>query len=54
MLRRALLAVAASDQIRAARQNVDKEQAYFADPKHVADFYATRGRNEADVKFCWK
>jgi hypothetical protein len=40
--------------IRAARQNVDKEQAYFADPKQVADFYATRSRNEADVKFCWK
>jgi hypothetical protein len=40
--------------IRAARQNVDKEQAYFADPKHVADFYATRSRNEAEVKFCWK
>jgi hypothetical protein len=40
--------------IRTARQNVDKEQAYFADPKHVADFYATRSRNEADTKFCWK
>jgi hypothetical protein len=40
--------------IRTARQNVEKEQVYFADPKHVADFYATRSRNEADVKFCWK
>jgi len=40
--------------IRTAHQSVDKEQAYFADPKHAADFYATRSRNEADVKFCWK
>jgi hypothetical protein len=40
--------------IRAARQSVDKEQAYFADAKNTADFYATRSRNEADAKFCWK
>jgi hypothetical protein len=40
--------------IRVAQLNVDKEQTYFADPKHVEDFYATRKRNEADVKFCWK
>jgi hypothetical protein len=40
--------------IRAARQSVGKEQAYFADATQVADFYATRSRNEADAKFCWK
>jgi len=40
--------------IRMARQSIDKEQAYFADPKQAADFYATRSRNEADAKFCWK
>jgi hypothetical protein len=49
------------DQVRYANQrsrtvhlNVDKEQGYFADPKHLQDFYATRKRNDADVKFCWK
>jgi hypothetical protein len=40
--------------IRTVHLNVDKEQAYFADPKHVDEFYATRKRNDADVKFCWK
>jgi hypothetical protein len=40
--------------IRAVHLKVDKEQAYFADPKHVEDFSATRKRNEADEKFCWK
>ncbi len=36
------------------RQSVDKEQAWLADPKHAADFDATRSRAEADVKYCWK
>jgi hypothetical protein len=40
--------------IRTVHLNVDKELSYFADPKHVEDFYATRKRNDADVKFCWK
>lgn len=40
--------------IRAAHESMEKEQAYLADPKHVADFQATRSRNEAHVKFCWK
>jgi hypothetical protein len=40
--------------IRTAHLNIDKEQAYLADSKHVEELYATRKRNEADVKFCWK
>jgi len=40
--------------IRTLRQNVDTEQAYLADPKRAADFQATRSKNEADAKFCWK
>jgi hypothetical protein len=40
--------------IRTVHLNVDKEQAYFTDPKQVEDFYATRKRNDADEKFCWK
>jgi SOS response regulatory protein OraA/RecX len=31
-----------------------KEHAYFDDAKNAATFYATRNRNDADVKFCWK
>jgi hypothetical protein len=31
-----------------------KEKAYFADAKLRDDFYATRKRNEADIKFCWR
>jgi hypothetical protein len=37
-----------------ARERAAKESAYFADPKNVETYYATRKRNEADVKFCWK
>ena len=37
-----------------AREDDAKARAYFDDPKTVEAFYATRKRNEADVKFCWK
>jgi hypothetical protein len=37
-----------------AREDDAKARAYFEDPKTVEAFYATRKRNEADVKFCWK
>jgi hypothetical protein len=37
-----------------AKDRAAKERAYFDDTKNVEAFYATRKRNEADVKFCWK
>jgi len=37
-----------------AKERAAKESAYFDDPKTREDFYASRKRNEADVKFCWK
>ena len=37
-----------------AKERAAKERAYFADAKTVEAFYATRKRNDADVKFCWK
>ena len=37
-----------------AKERAAKESAYFDDPKTREDFCATRKRNEADVKFCWK
>lgn len=37
-----------------ARERAAKERAYFADAKTREAFYATRKKNEADVKFCWK
>jgi len=37
-----------------AKERAAKERAYFDDAKNVETFYATRQRNEADVKFCWK
>jgi len=37
-----------------AKDRAAKEHAYFADAKTVEAFYATRKRNDADVKFCWK
>ena len=37
-----------------AKERAAKENAYFDDPKNVETYYATRKRNEADVKFCWK
>jgi hypothetical protein len=40
--------------IAAARERVAKERAYFDDAKTVEDYYATRKRNQADVKFCWQ
>jgi hypothetical protein len=40
--------------IRNAKASVEKERAYFDDPKNVEDFYATRKKNDMDAKFCWK
>jgi len=37
-----------------AKERAAKERAYFDDPKNVENYYATRKRNEADAKFCWK
>ena len=37
-----------------AKERAAKEKAYFADAKTRDSFYATRKRNEADAKFCWK
>jgi len=37
-----------------ARADDAKARAYFENRKTVEAFYATRKRNEADVKFCWK
>jgi hypothetical protein len=37
-----------------AKERAAKERAYFDDAKNVETFYATRKKNEADVKFCWK
>jgi hypothetical protein len=37
-----------------ARERAAKESAYFDDAKTREAYYATRKRNEADVKFCWK
>ena len=40
--------------IASAKERAAKERAYFDDPKAVETYYATRKKNEADVKFCWK
>ncbi len=40
--------------IAAIRANAAKETAYFADPKNVASFVATRAKNEMDARFCWQ
>ena len=37
-----------------AKERAARERAYFDDAKTREDYYATRKRNEADVKFCWK
>ena len=37
-----------------AKERAAKERAYFADPKNVAEFAASRARNDMDAKFCWK
>ena len=37
-----------------AKDRAAKERAYFDDAKNAEAFYATRKRNEADAKFCWK
>src|SRR4249919_1245 len=40
--------------IASAKERAAKESAYFDDAKVREDYYATRKKNEADVKFCWK
>ncbi len=37
-----------------AKERAAKERAYFDDAKNVELYYATRKKNEADIKFCWK
>ncbi len=37
-----------------AKERAAKERAYFDDAKTREAYYATRQRNEADVKYCWK
>ena len=37
-----------------AKERLAKERAYFADAKNREAFYATRKRNDADERFCWK
>lgn len=38
----------------AAKERVAKERAFFEDAKNVAEFTATRRRNDTDSKYCWK
>ena len=40
--------------IASAKERAAKESAYFDDRKTREEYYATRKRTEADVKFCWK
>jgi hypothetical protein len=40
--------------IASAKDRAAKERAYFDDAKTVESYYATRKRNETDVKYCWK
>jgi len=37
-----------------AKERAAKERSYFDDAKNVEAFYATRKRNDAEAKFCWK
>ena len=37
-----------------AKERAAKERGYFDDARNVEAFSATRKRNEADAKFCWK
>lgn len=37
-----------------AKERAAKERRYFDDTKNVEAFYATRKRNDAEAKFCWK
>ena len=39
--------------VQSIRAAAEKERAYFDDPKHVAEFLATRKKNDMDAKFCW-
>lgn len=48
--RKALLA----DAVAKLRQGVAKEKAYLDDPAQAEAFKASRAKNEADAKFCWK
>jgi hypothetical protein len=48
---RAALAAAG---LKLARDNADKERAYFDNELNRRAYYATRTQNEAEAKFCWK
>jgi hypothetical protein len=37
-----------------AKERAAKERAYFDDAKNIDSYYATRKKNEAEIKFCWK
>ena len=37
-----------------AKERAAKERSYFDDAKNVETFTASRKRNDADAKFCWK
>lgn len=47
--RKALLAAA----IAKARDNLEKERNYLADPRNLQTLKEGRAKNEADAKFCW-
>ena len=36
------------------KADAEKERAYFDDPAKLAEFLATRKKNEMDAKFCWQ
>jgi hypothetical protein len=48
---RTALALAATE---LARDNADKERAYFDNETNRTAYYATRRQNEQEAKFCWK
>jgi len=40
--------------LRNIRLNIDKEEAYFQDPKNVESYYAKRKQNDVEAQFCWQ
>ena len=40
--------------LRGIRANIDKERAYFQDPKNVESYYAKRKQNDVEAQFCWQ
>ena len=43
-----------ADAVTAIKAAAAKESAYLADPKNVAELKATRAKNGADERFCWR